>query len=215
MSIGYYKKITICEERSDEAISDTVPIEIKLSKIAVGILLCAFVSVLSAQTDTSSVFVMPEMKISQKEKTEQVTYKFEGDRNIFLVTDSFLVANPDKYNYKVNLFDLKKISVRNETYVWKTAGIGAAVGFVLGMVFGIALKYGGGEGGGHPNISFHDMPFTAILALGSIGAISFAVIGASIGAAITYFENYNILGSSHDKRKLELIKVLKRYRMKR
>jgi hypothetical protein len=59
--------------------------------------------------------VLPELKIYQQEKGKTVIYEFDKDKNKFMLSDSFLTADPKIYNYRVELNDVNKISVRNGT----------------------------------------------------------------------------------------------------
>ncbi len=162
-------------------------------------------SLYSQTADSTFQFFLPELKISQLEKNKEVTYEFENERNIFLMSDSFLVADPVKYNYVVRIADIKKVSVRDGTYVWKTAGIVAAVGGVIGLLAGTGMY-----------IFLDSIETKALFVIPAFtfgGALVGGLIGGLFGLAVPYFESYPQTEKDAGKKKEVLKKIFKSYNL--
>lgn len=160
---------------------------------------------LFSQIDSSRTFGLPEMKIRQNENGKTVTYLFDNTLNKFTLTSSQLLPDTNKYKYKVNLVDIRTVSMRNGTQLWKVAGILGSVGFFLGFLAGGFFDL-------HGSPTFHvDQAFT----LGALTAVPFALLGGIIGALSPSFEEYTLNGNT-DKQKYDgLMKIFKKYRQKR
>lgn len=181
-----------------------------INKIKVSLsLLLMLASVAISQTDTSMLFVLPEVKIHQIENQKPVTYLFDNNRNRFIVSDSLLIADTGLYSYKVKILSLSKTSIRDGDYGWRAAGIGAIVGFSLGVALRIGIKYGP-EGEGHPNISFRDMPFINIPIIGLIAALLPAIVAGLIGWAVPYYDSYDLTGKELGTRRWQLLNAFRK-----
>jgi hypothetical protein len=156
---------------------------------------------LFSQTDSIYNFTLPEIKISQIEKGKIVTYEFDNKYNSFAVTDSFLIANPNKYDYKVNIKNIKKV-----TFIKGSPVLPAAVtGFGIGFIFGYLLQGLGGHG------SVAD----AERLLG--GLMTGAVLGFVTGGIfllISHDDEYDIREYDLKTRKKFLIKTFKENKFK-
>jgi hypothetical protein len=160
---------------------------------------------LFSQIDSSRTFGLPEMKIRQKENGKVVTYMFDNTLNKFTLTSSQLLPDTNKYKYKVNLADIKSVSMRNGTQLWKVAGIVGSVGFFLGFLAGGFFDF-------HGSPTFHvDQAF----ALGALTAVPFALLGGIIGALSPAFDEYSLTQNT-DKQKYDaLMRIFTKYRQKR
>lgn len=160
---------------------------------------------LFSQNDSTRTFGLPEMRIKQKENGKVVTYLFDNTLNKFTLTPSQLLPDTNKYKYKVNLVDIKAVSLRNGTQLWKVAGIVGSVGFFLGFLAGGFFDL-------HGSPTFHvDQAFT----LGALTAVPFALLGGIIGALSPSFDEYTLNGNT-DKQKYDgLMKIFKKYLQKR
>lgn len=161
-----------------------------------------------AQAKSDVEFILPEMKITQNENKKSVVYDFENDRNIFILNDSLLIAEPNKYKYSVKIWDVTKLSVRNGTYAWKTAGIvggiGGGLGLLVGSVLYAILKSETGN-----SIAFVFIP---VLALS--GAIAGGLLGSIIGIGVPYFESYPLTSKDIRKKNQAIKKIFKWYNLK-
>lgn len=172
------------------------------------LLLCLITApAIFSQADTSFTFGLPELRIYQKEKGKIVTYVFDNSLNKFTVTPAFLMPDTNKYIYRVQLNDIKKISFMNGSHALNAAGITGAVGFGLGfLIFGaISTIFSSEE---VFNINF------ALLG-GLVTAVPAAVIGLVFGALSPKYEEYNISGLSDQKKYETLKKLFKKYNQKR
>jgi hypothetical protein len=164
------------------------------------------ISSIYGQTDSTFKFTLPQLKITQLEKNKDVVYEFDNDRNNFLLSDSVLTADPQKYKYAVSLADLKKIMVRDGSYIWKTAGIVGAVGGAFGLAVGAGI---------YLLFSSVDKRSVAFIPLfGLCGALAGGVIGALIGVGVPYFESYPLTEKDNAKKKEVLKKIFKVYNIK-
>jgi hypothetical protein len=165
---------------------------------------------LFSQTDSVYNFTLPEMKIKQKENGKTVTYVFEKDFNKFSVTDSFLTADPKGYKYNVKIADIKRIEFRNGTYWWRTALVAGAVGFGIGVLFGLANDLSKQTGEWQIKLGVG-----GILFLGGLVAAPLAIIGGVFGAISPYYEIYTLTSGNTDKKREELLKAIKNHKSKK
>jgi len=161
-----------------------------------------------AQEKSDVEFILPEMKIMQNENKKSVVYDFENDRNIFILNDSLIIADPDKYKYSVKISDVTKLSVRDGTYAWKTAGIVGGVVGGLGLLLGAAI-YAVLKSETSNNNAFVFIP---VLTLG--GAIAGGLLGAIIGIGVPYFESYPLTSKDIKKKNQAIKKIFKWYHLK-
>jgi hypothetical protein len=143
-----------------------------------------FIDHLHAQYDSVS-FKLPVLKITQLEKGKNIVRKFENSPNMFFLKGSLLVADPKKYDYSVDVNNVKKIAIYKGTSFWQGAGIGAAIGFVGGFIFGAFImgEYGGGskKGGVDGGMMF-----------GFMGVVPAAIIGGVAGLFIPRYCEYSL-----------------------
>ncbi len=158
-----------------------------------------------SQNDSTRIFGLPEMKIKQMESGKVVTYMFDNSLNKFTLTPLHLLPDTNKYTYKADLKDIRSVSLRNGTQLWKVAGIVGSVGFFLGFVAGGFLDI-------HKSPTFHvDQAF----ALGALTAVPFALIGGIVGALSPAFDDYSFSGKTDKQKYDELSRIFKKYRQKR
>src|SRR5438552_8068720 len=139
---------------------------------------------LNAQTDSVKTFYLPQLYIYQKTNGKKITYSFdENESNMFTVTDSLLKADPKIYNFKVNLSDITKISIKNGTRFWKGVLWGGIVGFAVGAILVGSLR--GSDG---PS-NFH---IEAALLGGVVLAIPVGLIGGLFGLLKPNYDVYNL-----------------------
>jgi hypothetical protein len=147
--------------------------------------------------------VLPELKIYQQEKGKTVIYEFDKDKNKFMLSDSFLTADPKIYNYRVELNDVNKISVRNGTHFWEVAAWGAGLGFVLGFLFGGYFTL-------HEPVEFH---IEGALLGGLVVAIPFGLLAGLFGSLSPNYDNYDLNKINSNKEKY-LLSVFKKHKVK-
>lgn len=162
---------------------------------------------LFAQTDSTFKFTLPQLKIYQHEKKKDVSYDFDNEKNIFFLSDSLLTANPEKYKYSVPLADIKKISVRDGTYVWKTAGIIGGVTAGFGLLIGATVYALVSKASNESNL------ILVIPALTLIGAFVGGVVGVLVGFSVPYYENYTMREKDLAKKKEMLKKIFSIYNL--
>lgn len=165
-------------------------------------------SILFAQSDSVYKYTLPELKITQSENGKVVTYGFAEERNILLVRDSMLVADPDRYKYKVPLSNIKKLSILDGNYGWRGAKVMGLVGGGLGIVMGgiLAAAYGG----------VTDKATLVIVIPGFIlaGVLAGGLVGGILGSAIPYFENYSKFSDDARAKKEILKRILRKHNLR-
>lgn len=154
-------------------------------------------SSLFCQSDTAFTFGLPELKIYQKEKGKNVTYMFDNSLNKFTVTPTFLLPDTNRYNYRVSLNDLRKVTIHNGSNFWNVAGVTGAVGFGLGF-----LLWGFFDFSSKP--TFH--VDQGVLG-GLVTAIPFALVGGVFGALSHNYDEYD-LAKLNEKQKYEALKKI-------
>ena len=105
-----------------------------INKIVFLFIFCFFVISGLSQTDSVYNFLMPELKITQTENDKLITYNFDNDINRFTLNGNTLRADTVKYRYNVSIQDILSVSIRSGNHFWKGAGIGAAIGFIAGVM---------------------------------------------------------------------------------
>jgi hypothetical protein len=160
---------------------------------------------LFSQTDSSHIFGLPQLRIYQKEKGNEVVYTFDNSLNKFTLTSNFLISDTNRYKYRANINDINKVSFRNGSHVWGAAGVTGAAGFVLGFLF-----WGFFQLDGPPKFTFSH----AVLG-GAVISVPFALVGGLIGLIIPKYDYYSIINTKNTQ-KYELLKRLfKKYQLKR
>jgi hypothetical protein len=87
-------------------------------------------------SQNDSTYILPKLKIYQIEKNKIVYFSFEENKyNKFFIADSFLTADPIRYNYKVKINEIDHISFQSGRDFWGGAKVFGAVGYVLGFLF--------------------------------------------------------------------------------
>ncbi len=158
-------------------------------------------SIPAAAFSDSLVFKLPALKISQIENGKNVVYEFEDTPNRFSLNDSFMTANPMKYNYKVNIKDINRITIKS----------GANVLPYMVLFFAIGGLFGAGAAGGFHGGSV-DPGERVVGALVGGGFLSLVVGG--IALLISHDNEYVLQGKSFSKKKEFLIDALKNNRVK-
>lgn len=167
------------------------------------VLVC--LSELFAQTDSGKVFILPEIKIYQTEKNHIVVYEFENEKNKFIVNDSFLIADPVRYNYRARLNNINKVSIRTGTKGWTGLAWGAGFGYFLGFWFGGYFTM-------HGNSVFH---LDHALLGGLIIAVPFGLIGGLAGLLFANYDDYELSKIKSENKKKSLENFLKEYNLKK
>lgn len=157
-------------------------------------------SALYAQSDSVS-FKLPALKITQLENGNKVIYDFENSPNWFFVNDSFLVADPKKYNYKVGINNIKRITIKS----------GADVLPVMVLFFAIGGLFGAGVPGGLHGGSV-DSGERVVGAL--VGGGVLALIAGGIAALISHDNDYMLSKESFASKRKNLIEILRKNREK-
>jgi hypothetical protein len=168
---------------------------------------CLFFSDLSLQSQTdSNYFILPPFKVYQKEKGKEARYEFENERNLMIVKDSFLIADPKKYLYKVNVNDIRGIAFFSKTHGSSLIPILGGIGFGLGFLIGsVGVSTGGSTdfNAGH-----------ALLGGAILGGM-FALIGAGISIITGGFDETEFKDRDFTYKKNTIIDNFKKYRLKK
>jgi hypothetical protein len=165
-------------------------------------------SILFAQSDSVYRYTLPELKITQSENGKDVTYGFAEDRNILLVRDSMLVADPDKYKYQAPIGNIRKLSILDGNYGWRGAKVMGLVGGGLGVIMGgiLAAAYGG----------VTDKATLVIVIPGFIlaGVLAGGLVGGILGSTIPYFEEYSKFSNDTQAKKEILKRIFKKHNLR-
>ncbi len=150
-------------------------------KVLLALLLTS--SILYSQSDSVFKYSLPELKISQIEKGKEVIYGFAEDRNIFILNDSTVKADPVKYKYSLLISDLKSVSILDGNNGWRSAKVMGLVGGSIGLLTGIIFSAG---------FQIKEPSLFSFISLMTLsGMAAGGLLGGVIGAAVPYFENYN------------------------
>ncbi|MEO8664712.1 MAG: hypothetical protein ABI462_04380 [Ignavibacteria bacterium] len=172
--------------------------------------------ILRAQTDTSKTYFIKEFRISgvtdtlvnNNLKKKRFTYK-DLNRAKF-TNDIFEFKTTDNKNiYRVSPGDIRKISIRDGSYVLPAAGYSALAGFGLGFLIGSVAN---GKGSGHP--SYNISSSTELkLGLGAGFALLFGIIGGLFGAGTPHYIDHELIKdkTSNDA---EIKKIITKYSAK-
>lgn len=165
-------------------------------------------SILYSQNDSVYKFTLPELKITQLEKGKEVIYGFDNDENLFLVKDSMLVANPDKYKYKVLMSAITKLSIRDGTYSWRGAKFIGLIGGGMGLLFGAGISAIYSTSSSRVGIIIVIPAFTLA------GVLFGGIIGGVLGGFMPYFENYSKFSEDAQAKKEILKRIFKKHNLK-
>lgn len=157
-------------------------------------------SILFAQSDSVYRFNIPEINIRQYEQGKLVTYGFDNDDNLFLLTDSLLKADSDKYKYTVRLNDINSFSIRNGFSDFGGAKYGGFIGAGIGFVFGVmnAVVF-------RPKFAEIALVIPGLTAAGFLGG---AIIGGFLGSFHPKYDGYGDFSKDIEVRKKQLRKIL-------
>lgn len=177
-------------------------------KILSAVLLIALCVSAYSQNDSVYKFTLPELKITQLEKGKDVTYGFYGDRNIFLMRDSILTADTDKYKYTVPIANIKKLTILDGNNGWRGAKVVGLVGGGLGVIFGVI--YVAASGG------FTDKTglIIALPAFLLAGILTGGIIGGILGSAIPSYEEYSKFSDDVQAKKEILKRIFKKHNLR-
>jgi hypothetical protein len=152
-------------------------------------------------SQSDSVFMLPQLKIYQKENGKKVVYSFEQFKfNKFTVSGNYLIAVTHRYNYKVNINDIRQVSLRDGNNGLTLAGYGAALGFVLGFFAGGYFTIDG-------PVKFN---IKNAIPAGFIIALPFGLIGGLVGMLSPDYDDYDLSKVTKDYRLEMLKKILKK-----
>lgn len=170
----------------------------KLSFASLIITLCFFTLSVNSQIDSVYSYTLPSVNILQNVNGKDVVYEFEKKYNSFLLADSFLVADVNKFNYRVNINDLKKI-----TTLGKNTSAPAVMGTSFGFGFLIGAVLAGANFGGGNSVTGAER---VLIGLGT-GTI-FALIGGSITVLFSHDNSYDIDKKDFRLRKKQVKEIL-------
>ncbi len=165
-------------------------------------------SILYTQNDSVYKYTLPELKITQTENGKDVTYGFSEDRNILLVRDNMLSADPDRYKYQVPIGSIRKLSILDGNYGWRGAKVMGLVGGGLGVLMGgiFVAAYGG--------ITDKTGMIIAVPAFFLAGVLTGGLIGGILGSAIPYFEEYSKFSDDTQAKKEILKRIFKKHNLR-
>lgn len=152
--------------------------------------------VTGSERDSAYTFFLPELTISQIERGKEVIYVFEKKVTKFRLSDSILTADPDIYNYRVRIQDIRSITFHHGTNAGLFSLSAGAVGFLLGFA---ASSFG------HSDIDFKDRLFG-----GLAGGAVFAIVGGAIGLLFTNDEYYRLNDLSAKDKHTSLLRIFKK-----
>ena len=113
----------------------------KITLILITILFC---DTIHTQTDSVHNLLVPGFRLYQNEKGKNVFYEFEKDWNLIAVTDSFFIADPNKYKYKVSIKDITGISNHYGSNITAIVATTSSIGLLLGFLVGsLGVQYDG------------------------------------------------------------------------
>ena len=160
-----------------------------------------------SQSDSVYNCMIGKFRLYQNEKGKNNYYEFDNKWNLVSVNDSFFIADPNKFSYKVNINDITRISYRYGPNILKIAGISAFSGFALGfLVFGLDIRMEGG---------IHGFSIWKGLFGGAISACVVGSIGALIGILSSRDDRYDINGKDINTKRKELLKSLYKNKYKK
>jgi hypothetical protein len=170
----------------------------KTSFASLLIALCFYTLSTNAQNDSVYSYTLPTVSILQNVNGKDVVYEFEKNYNSFLLADSFLVADVNKFNYRVNINNLKKITtIGKNTSAPGVMGASFGFGFLIG-----ALLAGANFGGGNSVTGAERV----LVGLGT-GTV-LAIIGGSITVLFSHDNSYNIDKKDYRLRKKQVKEIL-------
>ena len=139
---------------------------------------------LYSQNDTA--FILPKLKIYNN-KTEY--YSFEKyDYTRFFISNNFLKADPQKYEYRIKINEINMLALRDGTAFWPFAAVGASIGFLGGFLLGGFIP-GIIDISKQSNTKFH---YDSALLMGLLISVPFGLVGGLIGLLAPTYHYYDI-----------------------
>lgn len=160
------------------------------------VIILALVIPLLSKADSLS-FKLPSLNITQVENGKNVKYEFENSTNIFIVKDSFLVADPKRYIYKVNINDINNVTLK----------MGKNLGPLMVLMFAVGGLLGAGAAGGlhGRNVETGERIVGAL-----VGGAFFSLLSGGIALLISRDNEYVLSGKSSSRKKEFLIESLRK-----
>lgn len=142
-------------------------------------------------------FKLPSLNITQVENGKNVKYEFENSTNYFLVKDSFLVADPKRYNYKVKINDINNVSIKT----------GKNLGPLMVLMFAVGGLLGAGAAGGlhGRNVETGERIVGAL-----VGGAFLSLVSGGIALLISHDNEYVLSGKISHRKKEFLIESLRK-----
>ena len=153
----------------------------------------------AAAGDSVYTFFLPELSISQIEKSAEVNYGFEKKVTKFRLSDSTLTADPEIYKYKVQIRDIRSITFHHGSNAGTFSLSAGVIGFLLGFA---ASSFG------HNDVDVKDRLFG-----GLAGGAVFSIIGGALGLLFTNDEYYDLSTLSLKDKHAALLKILKKNKL--
>jgi hypothetical protein len=175
-------------------------------KILLAVLLIVLSVTVYSQNDSIYKFTLPELKITQLEKGKDIIYEFTEDRNIFILNESTIKADPVKYKYSLLILDFKSISIVDGNNGWRSAKVMGLAGGGLGLITGIIFSAGFEIQGSNLSTFLPLMVLSGMLAGGLLGGI--------IGAAVPYYENYTSFHNELAIKQKQIEKIFIKHQIK-
>jgi hypothetical protein len=157
-------------------------------------------NVIFSQSDTIS-FKLPALKITQLESGNNVIYDFENSPNWFFVNDSFLIADPQKYKYRVNINDINRVTIKT----------GSNILPVMVLFFGLGGLLGVGAAGG---ITGHSVSTGQRIIGALVGGGVLALLAGGIALLVSHDNDYMLSKNSFSVKRKNLIEILRKNRKK-
>jgi hypothetical protein len=145
---------------------------------------------------------LPALQISQTENRKNVVYDFEESPTMIIVSDSVLYADPLKYNYRVELNKISKLTIKSGTNLLPVAIFSFAIGGLLGT--GVA------GWGPHPTTPSTKERIEGAIIVGTI----FTLLSTGIAWLISHDDTYSLTGKSMKEKREILIKALNKNKKK-
>lgn len=170
---------------------------------------------LFAQADSSKLYFIRDFRISGIKDTldndilKRKKFIYKDLNRINIMNDTFEFASADKKNvYRLSSDKIKKISIRDGSYLWPAAGYSALAGFGLGFLLGVVPK---GKGSGHPSF-YLDGSSRLGLGFGIVLGLTFGIIGGLFGAATPYYIDIDLTKNGMNDNDAELRKIINKYK---
>jgi hypothetical protein len=159
----------------------------------------------SSQTDSVFTFLLPNLKITQTEKSKAVAYSFTKDYHLFKFAQDTLSADTSQYVYKVSLSDIISIRLKDNTFSKASVSSGILFGLIAGGTAGlIEAAVGKGSRKGWDIV-------LVTVGVGTVAAFFAAIITGDQGQED--FMTYNFPQKKTDEKRRAILDVLRKYDM--